>query len=196
MDFVKLIRILILLAVGLHTAAASEMTQKVLAEVNLARTNPQGYAQLLAARMGPGCESDPTVAEAIRFLQKAHPLPALAPCSGLQQGAQLHVNSQGPVGGRGHGGWGDDPFTRMDRFGQRTGMAGENIYYGSRDARGIVCALIVDQGVADRGHRKNLFNRAYGQAGIAYGYHATYGSMCVIDFASGYVDRGGSLAGL
>ncbi len=191
MDFVKLIRLFLLLAMGLQTAAASELTQKVLAEVNMARTNPQGYAQLLAARMGS--DSDRSVAEAIHFLQNTHPMPALAPCSGLQQGAQLHVDAQGPTGGRGHG---DNPFARMDRFGQRTGYAGENIFYGNRDPRGIVCALIVDQGVPDRGHRKNLFNRNFAQAGVAYGHHAAYGAMCVIDFASGYIDRSGSLAGL
>jgi uncharacterized protein YkwD len=191
MDFVKLLVISILLALGAQAASANELTQKVLAEINFARTNPQGYAQVLAAHMG--ASSDRSVAEAVQFLQRSHPLPPLAPSFGLEQGAQAHVAAQGVTGGRGHG---DNPFGRMERYGRWIGSAGENIYYGNRDARGIVCALIVDQGVSGRGHRKNLFNRSFGVAGVAQGYHAAYGSMCVIDFAGAFVERGGSLAGL
>jgi len=190
MAFVKLLVLSILVVLGAQAASAGEINQKVLAEINLARTNPQGYAQLLAAQMGNG--NDRAVAEAVKFLQKSRPLPPLVPSFGLEQGAQAHVASQGPIGGRGHG---DNPFSRMERFGRWTGSAGENIYYGTRDARGIVCSLIVDQGVADRGHRKNLFSHSFGMAGVAYGYHATYGSMCVIDFAGSFTERG-SLAGL
>ena len=84
----------------------------------------------------------------------------------------------------------------MNKYGQWIGTAGENIYYGRSDARGIVCALIIDAGVSNRGHRKNIFSRSYGVAGAAYGQHAGYGAMCVIDFAGQYVERGGRLAGL
>ena len=83
----------------------------------------------------------------------------------------------------------------MNKFGQYVGWAGENIYYGRGGARSIVCALIIDAGVSGRGHRKNIFSPNYGVAGVANGPHAAYGSMCVIDFAAQYVERG-SLAGL
>jgi uncharacterized protein YkwD len=191
MDAVKIIAISLLLAFASLSASAGEFNQKVLAEINLARTNPQGYAQLLAARMGS--DNDRSVSEAIQFLQKAHPLPPLAPSLGLEQGAQAHVATQGPAGASGHGA---NPFGRIERFGQWTGSAGENIYYGSRDPRGVVCALIVDRGVSNRGHRRNIFSSSFGVAGVASGFHATYGSMCVIDFAGGFVERGGTLAGL
>jgi uncharacterized protein YkwD len=84
----------------------------------------------------------------------------------------------------------------MGRYGQWIGFAGENIYYGARDARGIVCGLIVDSGVSGRGHRKNLFNPAFAVAGVACGPHASYGAMCVMDFAAGYIEHGNSLADL
>ena len=64
----------------------------------------------------------------------------------------------------------------------------ENIAYGQRSARAIVMALIVDDGVRGRGHRKNIFNPNYNVAGAAYGPHARYGSVCSIDFASGYAE--------
>jgi len=53
-------------------------------------------------------------------------------------------------------------------------------------------ALIIDDGVRGRGHRRNIFNRNYNTAGAAYRPHARYGSVCSIDFASGYAE--GTLA--
>jgi hypothetical protein len=66
----------------------------------------------------------------------------------------------------------------------------ENITYGRHGAREIVLALIVDDGVRGRGHRKNIFNPTYDVAGAAYGPHARFGSVCSIDFASGYAENG------
>jgi uncharacterized protein YkwD len=82
----------------------------------------------------------------------------------------------------------------MARFGHWIGQAGENIDYGLHDARSIVVRLIVDDGVRDRGHRKNIFNRSFTVAGAASGYHATFGAMCVIDFAGGFLEGGGRVA--
>jgi uncharacterized protein YkwD len=65
----------------------------------------------------------------------------------------------------------------------------ENITYGRHSAREIVLALIVDDGVHGRGHRKNIFNPTYDVAGAAYGPHARFGSVCSIDFASGYAEN-------
>lgn len=157
--------------------------------MNLARTAPKQYAQILAARCGAG---DRDTAEAIRFLENARPLPPLSHSTGLCRGAQEHVVKQGPSGGRGHG----NAFGRMGHYGNWVGSAGENIYYGKRDARGIVCALIIDKGVMGRGHRKNIFSGSFGVAGVAYGSHRTFGAMCVIDFAGSFVERSGSLASL
>jgi uncharacterized protein YkwD len=157
--------------------------------MNLARTAPKQYAQILAARSS---SADRDTADAIRFLENARPLPPLAHSTGLCHGAQDHVMQQGPSGGRGHG----NAFGRMEHYGNWVGRAGENIYYGKRDARGIVCALIIDKGVAGKGHRKNIFSDAFGVAGVAYGAHRTFGAMCVIDFATRFVERGSSLASL
>ena len=171
------------------SARAGEITSQVLDEINLARTAPQEYAHIISAQM-PG---DRDTAEAVRFLEHARPLPALASSNGLASGAQLHVNEQGPTGAFGHG---SNPFGRISRYGQWIGAAGENISYGHRDARGIVCQLIVDRGVSGKGHRKNIFSSGYGVAGVAFGPHAHYGAMCVIDFAGRFVERGDSIASL
>jgi hypothetical protein len=168
----------------------SELTSQVLAEINMARTSPQEYAQLLAQKMPAG---DRDVADAVRFLEHARPLTALSASSGLALGAQLHVEEQGPTGKFGHG---SNPFGRVSKFGQWVGCVGENISYGKHDARGIVCQLIVDRGVSGKGHRKNIFSTGYGVAGVAFGPHAAYGAMCVIDFAGRFIEHGSSLASL
>jgi hypothetical protein len=168
-----------LISLPLSAASPSD----VLSEINLARTNPRSYAALVAA----SAPHDPATMEAIRFLQKTRPLPALTFSDGMSAGARLHVDTQGPRGSRGHGA---GPSSRLNRFGVCGGMVGENIHYGRSDARNIVMALIIDKGVRGRGHRKNIFQPGYRVAGVASGAHATFGSMCVITFAGNFVSHG------
>ena len=80
------------------------------------------------------------------------------------------------------------------RIQKMLGAVGENIDYGSRDARAIVVRLIVDEGIAGRKHRANIFNKTYRVAGIAAGPHARFGAMCVMDFAGDFIERGSGLA--
>lgn len=187
----KLIARILALAILSAPAFASDLADDVIAEMNLARTAPQQYAQILASRTVGyrGVEGEGVVREAIRFLEKQRPLPPLAVSQGVRSSALTHVLDMGPTGGRGHtGSNGSQPWDRMARFGKWTGGAGENIDYGTRDARGVVVRLIVDDGVRGRGHRKNIFSRDFRVAGAASGYHATYGAMCVIDFAGGFIE--------
>jgi uncharacterized protein YkwD len=160
----------------------------IIAEINLARQNPSKYATLLqrskAAGRFDGHEANRAADEAIRFLKQAEPRPPLTLSAGLCQAAADHCRAQ-PTGSIGHG----NPAARINRYGTAARGWAENIAYGHRTAREIVLALIVDAGVRGRGHRKNIFNRSYDMAGAAYGPHARLGSVCDIDFASGYIER-------
>jgi hypothetical protein len=168
----------------------------VLDELNLARTHPSDYAAIVDACMRglPGADAR-CVAEAEAFLRRQAPLEALQSAPGLEMSARQQVAGQGPAGGIGHRGTdGGSPWSRMAAQGQRTGAAGENISYGYADARSIVVSLIVDQGVPNRGHRRNIFCRDFKVAGAARGPHARYGAMCVIDFAGGFIAKGEPVA--
>jgi uncharacterized protein YkwD len=190
---VPFLRALLCLAIAAPAAFADDaMEARVLAEINLARTEPQAYARIVAAAV----ERQHTAAgrsaalEAVRHLEKMKPLPALKASPGLSAAAALHVADAGPRGARGHRGSGfSTPWSRMDRFGRRYGTGAENIAYGARDARSIVLMQLIDAGVRSRGHRKNLLSPHLGVAGVAYGPHASYGTMCVIDFATLFVER-------
>ena len=136
----------------LGTTHAEPFSQQVVDEINLARTQPQLYAQILAAR-GPA-ERVPgdSVREAVSFLQNSRPLAPLSWSPGLSQAALSHALDTGSHGGRGHiGTRGETPWERIVRFGTWAGYWGENIEYGHSDPRSIVISLIVDEGVPDGG---------------------------------------------
>jgi len=181
----------------------------VVREMNLARQNPGLYAtfvQELRSRMSgnvlvlPGHtrlrtkEGTAALDEAIRFLQSAQPLPPLTLSRGMSQAAADHCADQAD-GGFGHEGKDrSHAGQRIARYGNFSGSWGENISYGKSTARDVVLALIIDDGLPGRKHRKNIFNPTFNFAGAAFGRHARFGTMCSMDFAGGYVERGDAAA--
>jgi uncharacterized protein YkwD len=177
----------------------------VIREMNLARQNPALYAtfvQELRSRMNgnvlilPGHtrlrtkEGTAAVDDAIRFLQNAQPLPPLTLSRGMSRAAADHCADQAD-GGFGHEGKDrSHAGQRIARYGNFSGGWGENISYGKSSARDVVLALIIDDGLPARKHRQNIFNPNYNYAGAAFGRHARFGTMCSMDFAGGYAERG------
>jgi uncharacterized protein YkwD len=181
----------------------------VIREMNLARQNPDLYAtfmQELRSRMNgnvlvlPGHtrirtkEGTAAVDDAIRFLQNAQPLPPLTLSRGMSRAAADHCTDQAG-GAFGHEGKDrSHAGQRIARYGNFSGGWGENISYGKSSARDVVLALIIDDGLPARKHRKNIFNPNFNYAGAAFGRHARFGTMCSMDFAGGYAERGESAA--
>ena len=179
------------------TARGVDSAAEVLAEMNLARTQPQAYAQIVAQSARRGREGDRAVKEAVRFLQKAKPLPPLADSGGLRASALAHVLDSGSRGTRGHkGSDGSHTWDRVERYGRWSGIVGENILYGVASAREAVVALIVDDGVRGRMHRENIFRKNFRLVGIASGPHATAGTVLVTDFAQEFTPAESRLARL
>ena len=193
---------LLVIIAGARFAQASEVTAAdVIHEMNLARQDPGAYASLLQevratfngrffvlpgqtrvyAREGVGA-----VDEAIHFLRAARALQPLAMSPGLSRASADHCAEQ-TGGAVGHG----NPASRINRYGTWAASWGENISYGKANARDVVMALIIDDGLPERKHRANIFAAKFNYAGAAYGPHARYGSVCSIDFAGAYFERGG-----
>jgi uncharacterized protein YkwD len=167
------------------------LEKEVLAEINLVRIDPKGYAEqyikpMLSKFKGNiydnrimTNEGTLAVEECIRELAKVKPLPPLAANDELVSAAKYHTERQGKAGSVGHNTPGGKTFQeRLRDF----GYAGEVISYGKDTAREIVIQLLVDDGVADRGHRKNVLNKEFTHAGVAFGAHEKYRHMCTIDF--------------
>jgi len=179
--------------------------QAVIRELNLARQNPALYAtfvQELRSRMNgnllvlPGNtrirtkEGTAALDEAIRFLQSARPLPPLNASRGMSRAAADHCADQAG-GGFGHEGRDrSHAGQRIARYGNFAGSWGENVSYGKSTARDVVLALIIDDGLPARKHRANIFNPNFNFAGAAFGPHARFGTMCSMDFAGMYAERG------
>lgn len=183
----------------------SSLEKSVLDEMNLARTNPTQYAAYLEAWRSyykgktfkqPGVaavetvEGAPALEEAINFLKSAKPLPQLQLSKGMCMGAKDQSFDQSQTGDVSHQGK-DKSFSweRVSRYGQWTAPVSENIAYDSGTAREIVINLIIDDGIASRGHRNNIFNASHIVAGISCGKHPLFGNMCVCTFAAGFTDK-------
>jgi uncharacterized protein YkwD len=184
-------------------AAAAALEQEVLKEINLARTRPAEYAAYLKElrpyfngkeyrRPGmPGLmtqEGTRALDEAISFLRAARPARALSMSQGMRSGAFELVKEQMGTDTTGHRGK-DGSFCeqRVQRFGAWKEPIGENLSYGSETARERVLTLLIDDGFANRGHRKRLLDPSFGVAGVACGDHRL-GAMCVITLAGGFTD--------
>ncbi|MEI9852249.1 MAG: CAP domain-containing protein [Sphingomonas sp.] len=174
------------------------LERAVLAEINSARADPRGYAERLRLYRGyftdkvvvyPGnprglltAEGVAAVDEAIAFLERQPPLPALAPSGLLAGAAGDHVAEQGPRGVTGHGS--ADGRRAPERVRRRGGGAyvAETITYGPPSAVEVVRQLIVDDGVAGRGHRRIVYSGEFRFAGVRCGAHRVYAKMCVAVF--------------
>lgn len=189
------------------TSPASALDQKlamqILEEINLARTEPRTYAGFLRKFRGrfrgkfyvlPGSttrmqtsEGVKAVDEAIKFLARQKPLLPLTWSDGLAAAAAELAKDQGRSGATGHFGRQSHGMReRIERHGKWERQIAENIGYGPEDPRSMVMQLIIDDGVPNRGHRKNTFSPSFRAAGVACGPHPRFRNMCVIDFAGGF----------
>jgi len=188
----------IVAAVGLLVSgpaqAAESFEEEVLAVINYARTQPKAFARNLR-------DADPELAtwvgdelgardEAIAFLMNQPPLPPLRWDDRLGAAARGHADAQGASGQVGHHGPQGDTFPqRLQRVGFYAGLTAEGISYGQMSAEDVVRQLIVDSGVPNRGHRRDIFGRNYQAAGVGCGDHRRYGALCVIEYAGAIVVR-------
>jgi uncharacterized protein YkwD len=126
--------------------------------------------------------------EAIAFLEAARPVGPLRFSEGLARAARLHAQDIGPRGSIEHtGSDGSRLRDRLNRQGRWQGLIAENISAGEDDARQVVIQLLIDDGIASRGHRTNLFNPDLHQAGAGSAPHRDYRTVTVIDYADGFV---------
>ena len=184
------------------------IVNEILTELNRVRSNPKKYAEEeLKPRLKyfdgklykvPGQiplqtnEGASAVQECIDALINTNPVEALKLENGLCLSAQWLADDQANTEKIGHhGSDGSSPFDRMNRYGKWLITAGENCAYGTKTGKEIVAQLLIDDGVMNRRHRKNILNPIFKKVGIGYNDEgkAPYGAVSVMDFAGGYVSK-------
>ena len=192
--------ILLLLAALAPPAAARTdgFEDAVLAEINRLRADPAGYAADLREYRSRirgkvvfdaddnvvemSIEGTRAVDDAIAALERAVPVARLRSGDILDAAAADHAGWQASSGEIGHQARGRGPGERvMARGGGR--FVSEVISYGQRSPRDVVRQLVVDDGVASRGHRHLLLTGHYRFAGVGCDSHPRWGAMCAIKLA-------------
>lgn len=174
-------------------------------EINLLRSDPVKYVVYLEQMKKyykgkdykpPGqtmslvtIEGVSAVDEAIAALRGMTPLPPYTMSPGMCSAAKDHAKDMGRTGNSGHRGTdGSTVEMRVSRYGTFSNGIAENIFYESSGAREAVLGWLVDDGVANRGHRRNLLSTNYRYLGVAVGEPTEAGSMCVLTFAGSFVE--------
>lgn len=189
-------------------AAQNPIVRDILIELNRVRRNPKKYAEEeIKPRLkyfdgkfykAPGQipiltnEGASAVQECIDVLMKTKPMELLELEKGLCSAAQWLADDQAKTGKTGHyGSDGSSPFDRINRYGKVLITGGENCAYGPKTGREIVAQLLIDDGVADRGHRINILKPEFKKVGIGYNNEANapYGTVSVMDFAGDYISK-------
>ena len=187
--------------------AGGDMAADLLAEMNRLRTEPKTFIPLLEAMKlqfrgnrleRPGevailtSEGVTAVDEAIVYLRGAKSLPPFDLSPGMSRAAADHVRDLSRSGKASHDGSdGSNPSTRTRRYGAWKKKMGENLAMGGKTGLRILFQQLIDDGVASRAHRINLFRAEFQVVGVACGTHPVYRTVCVVDFAGGFQEVAG-----
>lgn len=171
----------------LNTASDTEYLndeeKKVILFMNMARYDGTLFSEtfLPAYIQEKGLDNNAYVRSLRRDLKKVQQLKPLVPEQDLSAVAREHARLMGEKGRTGHDGF-------KKRFEALMGNpylhVGENCSYGYERAIDIVLSLLIDDGIKDVGHRKNILAPDFNSVGVAIRPHKTYRVNCVMDFGS------------
>jgi|JI10StandDraft_1071094.scaffolds.fasta_scaffold802007_1 uncharacterized protein YkwD len=188
----------------------SKIESEILEWVNKVRTNPKSIIPHLQERYESfkeknykkgekwiaTREGDVAVKEAIEFLKEHPPQKPIATNENMQAAADEHRNDMSKNGITGHtGSNGSTLASRVEKMGKWKGGVSQNVAYQQETGLEYVMYWLIDDGMATRADRKNIFNIAFGFAGISAGTHPKFKTCAVMvlcgDFIAG---EGGKIA--
>lgn len=150
--------------------------------LNLIRQYPADFNKTVVAYW-PGYMDDVAMHKSgyyqslIRDLKTMQPVGILHPDSLAWISARCHAVSSGKKGYLGH-----DRLT--EECIKHENYKGECCHYGFSNALEIVMSLLIDEGVANLGHRKICLSNKYNGVGASLQSHTTYRYVTVIDFSA------------
>lgn len=185
---------------------SNNIITEIVEEHNKIRTNPKSYIPILEKYISyiknntlyiPGApcgiilqEGKSAYTEAINFLKSAKAVGKLTLNEALCKSAYDHAKDLGTNGDMDHtGSDGSTTSDRIERYTSWEGLCCENIDFGATTGEGIVLSFLVDDGVSNRGHRRNLFNPDIKCIGIGIHSHTEYEVCTVIDMVGGVSNK-------
>ncbi len=182
----------------------SKFEKDVYDEINLVRTNPKEYVKYLEDFLKTfdgeiftsannvkiiTKEGKKPVEEVIAILKKMKPLAKFILSEGLNNAATDHTQDLSKHNKTGHRGTdGSFPQDRIRRYGI-VGANNENISYFAKTPRDIVFNMLIDDGVLNRGHRKNVLSSSLKFIGISSTEHKEVEIVCVVIFATDFIEK-------
>ncbi len=148
---------------------------------NLARLNGAKFWDTYMQKYVKG-KNTSCVTSLKQELAEAKDLQMLNIDEGLMKQSASHAEDMGENGMIGHtSSEGNDIESRLLKFYGST-FGGENCDYGHDKAMDIVASLLIDEGVSNYTHRKNILKSKYLAIGVAIRPHENYHFNCVQDF--------------
>ncbi len=171
-----------LIALQAQTPNQIQIQNEVVDLINEARTQPFRFAENYLRNRR---KESPEAEECYRELQRTPQIAPLQKATALTESSADHAEDTGRAGITGHVGRnGSTLRQRIERHGNWDGSIAENISCGRNDALLIVLDLLIDEGIADRGHRRNILDPTLAFVGVAVRPHqSVYRFICVLDFA-------------
>jgi len=165
---------------AVHAEFLNEDEKKVIFITNLARADGPLFAETFLKQymILKDMKGNKYTRSLFRELQEVKDLPMLLPEKELYNVARDHATRSGMKGFEGHKGFKNRYGPVMTKYME----VGENIYYGKYTAEEIVLQLLIDEGIEDLGHRKNILNPRFNSIGVSIKPHKSYSYNCVMSF--------------
>lgn len=169
----------ILTFLSLSNSVSAQLNNEVLILVNQVRTDPERFLneQLLPYLKIHSINTRDS-RSLIRTLKNYKPTIALKQFSKLDQMAQDYADEAGSKGWINHRKTGQ----RFKNYAPEMEFTGENLQFGLETAMDIVIDLLIDEGVPDHGHRKNILDENFQYFGFGFAPHKNYDTISVLLF--------------
>lgn len=167
-----------------HTALFSDYftseEKKLIWLTNLARTDGKKFEETFLNDYLKNKKESRYSKSLRRDLAKIKGLPLFYPEEDLYRVSLAHAISSGKKGTTGHQGFEKRYSPILGKYRE----VAENCAYGFDTAADILIELMIDEGIPDLGHRKNLLHPTHNSIGVSIQPHKRFGNNCVMSFGT------------
>lgn len=160
----------------------TEQEKEVIYLMNLARLDgklfAETYVQEYINNPQNKVKKNQYTASLISDLKNHKGAEPLLPQQDLFNCAKNHAEETGKKGTMGH----QNYSKRFKQFAPRYKYTAENCDYGNDKALEIVMSLLIDEGVPNKGHRKNILNKEFLSVGVSIQPHTKWYHTAVMCF--------------